>query len=106
MKQIRFALISPQDLVNKVQRINRLMLNDKYMRKLVLNALNHHLVPNTLTTTKCRKIFKNLSSSSPLIENSELVEDEAQLNIDMRATVSSMDLLNIFFQEFFQSSKR
>jgi hypothetical protein len=46
IKNIRFALISPSDIVDRVQTINSLMLNDACLRKLVLNALNYHLMPN------------------------------------------------------------
>jgi len=102
MKQIRFALISPQDLVNKVQRVNRLMLNDKYLQKLVFNALNHHLVPNNCCfsrslAAKCRKISKNSSRNdlgcNSLLKENEFVEDENQLNTEMRSTISSVMLI-------------
>lgn len=45
LKQIRFALITPNDLINKVQTINRLMVNDRHLRQLVLKAFNYHLNP-------------------------------------------------------------
>ena len=99
MKQIRFALISPQDLVNKVQRVNKLMLGDKYLRKLVFNALNHHLVPYAgLAGVKCRKISNSQASGSfngfTLSDaNDDGYEDESQLNTEMRATVSSVLLI-------------
>lgn len=46
LKLVRFALISPGDIVQKVQNINTLMISDRFLRKLVLNALNYHLMPN------------------------------------------------------------
>lgn len=44
MANIRFALISPADLVNKIQIIDELM-NDSYCRELILHALNYHVIP-------------------------------------------------------------
>ncbi|CAF0871367.1 unnamed protein product [Brachionus calyciflorus] len=44
MKKIRFSQINANDLIKKVQNINSIMLSDKYLRSLVLNALNYHLV--------------------------------------------------------------
>ncbi len=46
MKQIRFSLISPVDIVNKVQGINKIMTSDTFLRHLVLRALNYHVMPN------------------------------------------------------------
>ena len=43
-KHIRFSLISPEDLVNKIQVIDELMA-DSYSRELILHALNYHVLP-------------------------------------------------------------
>lgn len=41
---IRFCLISPGDIIERVQTVNDgVMLKDKMLRKLVINALNYHL---------------------------------------------------------------
>lgn len=61
IKHIRFALITPNDLVRKVQTINKLMLNDKYLRKLLTNALNYHLVSSSTCVNKL-----NLNIRSPV----------------------------------------
>ena len=45
MEHIRFALITPKDLITKVQTVHKLMTNDKRLRQLILNALNYHLLP-------------------------------------------------------------
>ncbi len=45
--RIRFSHIKPYDLVNKVQNLNNLMLNDRKLRKLVVDSLNYHLIPNS-----------------------------------------------------------
>jgi len=45
MRQIRFALITPKDLVEKVQSVHELMTSDKCLRQMILNALNYHLLP-------------------------------------------------------------
>ncbi len=50
MKQIRFGLIAPSDIVNKVQGIHKIMLNDTYLRHLVLKALNYHVLPSVQST--------------------------------------------------------
>lgn len=44
LKHIRFALITPNDLVNKIQVINEIM-SDQYCRDLILMALNYHVIP-------------------------------------------------------------
>ncbi len=97
LKQIRFALISPNDLVTKVQCINKLMLNDKCLRSLVVNALNYHLMPNNHHSLKHRKLLKNNNYSTTIKTNKELLinnneedENEYNLNVDMRSTVTSV----------------
>ena len=42
---VRFALISPADLVHRVQCANSLMMSDEHLRSLVIDALNYHLLP-------------------------------------------------------------
>jgi hypothetical protein len=49
VRHVRFALISPIDIVNKVQCIDGMMCND-VCRELILNALNYHVVPYNQTT--------------------------------------------------------
>ncbi|RNA26033.1 kelch 9 [Brachionus plicatilis] len=44
MKNIRFGLINPSDLVKKVQSAHSLVLSDKCIRQMVLDALNYHLM--------------------------------------------------------------
>ncbi|XP_013394379.1 kelch-like protein 13 [Lingula anatina] len=46
MTNIRFPLISPADLVQKVQSID-VMMNIKELREMVLEALNYHVVPHS-----------------------------------------------------------
>lgn len=46
LKHIRFTLIKPHDLVNRVQSVNKIMLSDRCLRKMIVNALNYHLLPN------------------------------------------------------------
>ena len=46
MNNIRFPLISPADLVQKVQSID-VMMNIKELREMVLEALNYHVVPHS-----------------------------------------------------------
>ena len=46
LAKIRFSLIKPCDLVTHVQTCNLVMLSDKRLRTMVLNALNYHLAPN------------------------------------------------------------
>ena len=58
MKQIRFALISPSDLVNKVQGVNKLMMKDTFLRHLVMRALNYHVMPVVHSTKSKMKISK------------------------------------------------
>ena len=58
MKQIRFALISPSDLVNKVQGVNKLMMKDTFLRHLVMIALNYHVMPVVHSTKSKMKISK------------------------------------------------
>lgn len=60
MKKIRFCLISPNDLIKKVQNMHSLMLNDKYLRQIVLNALNYHLIGNDQLNVKLRSPIKSL----------------------------------------------
>ena len=48
MQQIRFALISPADIVNKVQKIPEMMKIPE-LHKLVLAALNYHVIPHAQT---------------------------------------------------------
>lgn len=64
MKQIRFALISPKDLVDKVQHVNELMTSDKCLRQMILNALSYHLLPigkiNLLENISIRFPFKTI----------------------------------------------
>ena len=45
MGHIRFPLISPSDLVNRVQTIDAMMSNPD-LRSMVLDALNYHVVPH------------------------------------------------------------
>ena len=61
MKQIRFALISPRDLIRKVQTVNKLMTSDKCLRQMILKALNYHLLPIGHT-----HLLGNISIRAPL----------------------------------------
>lgn len=91
MKHIRFGLIEPSDLVSKVQRVNKLMLSDKYMRRLVLNALNHHLVPGYYSEiAHKRKLIASQKSEELHLEDEF---DSDQINIDMRSVVKSILLI-------------
>ena len=53
MQQIRFPLISPDDIVNKVQRIPDMMTQPE-LHSMVLAALNYHVVPHAQTLEKSR----------------------------------------------------
>jgi hypothetical protein len=61
MRQIRFALITPKDLVEKVQSVNELMTSDKCLRQMILNALNYHLLP-----VDKLGLLENINIRSPL----------------------------------------
>lgn len=62
MKKIRFCLINPNDLIKKVQSIHSLMLNDKCLRQMVIDALNYHLIGSSVTqlSVKLRSPIKSL----------------------------------------------
>lgn len=51
MSNIRFALISPNDLVTRVQTIDAMMKNPE-LRNMVLTALNYHVVPHSQPVKK------------------------------------------------------
>ena len=51
MSQIRFPLISPTDLVNRVQSVEQMMCHP-VLRDLVLSALNYHVVPHSQPVKK------------------------------------------------------
>jgi N-acetylneuraminic acid mutarotase len=46
MKEIRFLLIEPTDLVHYVQKVDT-MMNTPDLRQMVLDALNYHVVPHS-----------------------------------------------------------
>lgn len=72
IKQIRFALISPNDLVNRVQGVHRIMTNDTFLRHLVLNALNYHVMPtvqSSLSSVRRRRKGGN-GRTFPVFERS------------------------------------
>lgn len=86
MKQIRFSLISPVDIVNKVQGINKIMTNDTFLRHLVLRALNYHVMPNLQSSLfkannqqTCRQSF-NRSICSMSDSDSKSVEEDSDDN--------------------------
>ena len=58
-KNIRFSLISPNDLVDKIQIIDEIM-TDSYCRELILLALNYHVLPFSQSVQK--KINNNIRS--------------------------------------------
>ncbi len=81
MRQIRFALISPSDLVTKVQSVNKLMLNDKQLRNLILRALNYHVLPNRQAAkTSFLSMQQNIDASS----------NEIGFNLKMRSPIKSI----------------
>ncbi len=72
MKQIRFGLISPNDLVNKVQGIHKIMLSDTFLRHMVLKALNYHVVPSVQSTVGLGYDSTNLLCSDEEENNNQV----------------------------------
>ena len=68
MRHVRFALITPSDLVNKVQLVNKIMIDDKYLRNLVIKALNYHVLPNIQSRHKAESAEAcfNINIRSPV----------------------------------------
>jgi N-acetylneuraminic acid mutarotase len=79
MSEIRFSLISPDDLVNKVQNVNKIMINDKFLRNMIIKALNYHVLP-TAQTIYTHKI-------NQIDNNNEDDDFEYDLNLDIRSPI-------------------
>jgi hypothetical protein len=45
LKHIRYTQIAARDLIGRVQTVNKIMLSDSSLRKMVLGALNYQLAP-------------------------------------------------------------
>lgn len=79
MKQIRFALITPDDLVNKVQNVNDIMINDNYLRTIIIKSLNYHVLP-TVQTFYSNKMHRTH-------DNNEDDHIEYNVNLNIRSPI-------------------
>ena len=98
LKNIRFALISPSDLVNKIQVIDEVM-SDSCCREMILLALNYHVIPYSQSVQN--RINNNIRSPIACvlciggreINPSPSLHDQCYL-LDIRSSPTNNQLLN------------
>jgi kelch-like protein 9/13 len=56
LKHVRYNQISAVDLINRVQTVNKIMLSDSCLRKMVLTAVNYQLAPHMYPLVMGQKV--------------------------------------------------